>query len=99
MAFSFEEPDSIQANFERFHYNHPEVYEILVRKVRSLFGQGVRRYGIGMLCEDIRWHDPRVKRTEGYKINNNYRARYVRLIVAAHPEWEDFFEQRRLRSK
>lgn len=36
---------------------------------------------------------------ETFKANNNFRSRYVRLIIRDHPELEDFFELRELKSE
>lgn len=37
--------------------------------------------------------------SEGYKLNNNYRSRYARLLIADFPEFAEIIETRELQSK
>lgn len=90
---------SIQEAFEEFDRAHPEVYEYLVRLAFEVYRRGFRHYGIGALWERMRWHFQIEKdMDEEFKLNNNFRSRYVRKIIAEHPELEDFFELRCLRA-
>jgi hypothetical protein len=91
---------SIQQAFEEFHAAHPEVYEYLVRLAFEAYQRGYRHYGIGALWERMRWHfQIEQNMDEEFKLNNNYRSRYARKIIAQHPELEDFFELRTLRAE
>jgi hypothetical protein len=52
-----------------------------------------------MIWEAMRWERFLLtKDIEKYKLNNNYPSRYARLIVENNPEFEGFFETRKLRS-
>ena len=97
--FDFESK-SIQRAFEAFDESRPEVYRYLLQLALDLYAKGFRHYGIGALWERMRWHF-HVERdqAEEYKLNNNYRSRYVRKMIAEHPELEDFFETRALRAE
>ena len=33
--------------------------------------------------------------TDGFKVNNNYKAFYSRLFMVEHPQYEDFFRTRK----
>ena len=97
--FSLWDGRSIQEQFETFRIAHPEVLPILERLTDQALSAGMRRIGIGFLWERMRW-TMRVERRSGedYKLNNNYRSRYVRLLIELHPEWESVFETRELRA-
>lgn len=54
---------------------------------------GGRRFGIGELCEQVRWH----MAAEGlgeFKVNNNHRAALARRLVREHPECRPFIRTR-----
>jgi hypothetical protein len=88
----------IQERFERFDRENPQVYEAMVQKAEQLRAFG--HYGIGAIFEDIRY-DYRTKndsRGEKFKLNNNYRSRYARKLMAQERGFEGFFETRRLRN-
>lgn len=85
-----------QERFEAFHRANPAVYDALERMTAELVAAGRTRVGIGMLFEVLRWQHQ--LRTAGgdFKLNNNFRSRYARLLMDRHPEWNDVFELRRL---
>lgn len=88
---------SLDAKFWRFHKGHPEVYRQLVGMSREAVGAGRDRLAIGMLFEVIRWHrviEP--DSTEEFKLNNNYRSRYARLIMEQEPDLDGVFATREL---
>jgi hypothetical protein len=90
---------TIQQQFDLFHAANPWVYTALVQCARDLVGRGHRRLGIGMLAEVVRWQYFRqTTDASGFKLNNNYRSRYVRLIVEREPDLADLFETRELRT-
>lgn len=52
-----------------------------------------RKFGIGDLCEEVRWH----KRAEGvdsFKVNNNYRAPLARRLKEEYPPCAQYIETR-----
>lgn len=97
----FEAQESIASQFARYHRRHPEVFDRLVlvcRQYRERRPGG--RWSINAAFEVARWY--MVIERDGdddFKLNNNYRAEYARLILehcadlAAPP----IFETRRLR--
>lgn len=87
--------DRIEREFNDFHADHPEIYAELVRLARQWRSAGHERLGIATLFEVLRWqshlngaHDG------GYKLNNNYRALYARLIMAKNVDLAGLFETR-----
>lgn len=89
---------TISEKFDEFHNKNPHVYEQLEQMSWQLYNKGQRKVGIGMLFEVMRWRS--MLRTEGdeYKLNNNYRSRYVRMLIDNNPQFETLFETRTLKS-
>lgn len=90
---------SIQTEFIQFHKDNPDVYNRLVALARKARSHGYSRIGIGHLWEVMRW-DLMIQ-TNGlldYKLNNNFRSRYARLIMGQEPDLANVFELRTLRS-
>lgn len=93
-------PHTIEEGFLRFHHANPCVYQTLVRLARHARDKGVERIGIGMLWERMRW-DLSVETGSGredFKLNNNYRSRYARLLMEREPDLRDLFETRELKA-
>lgn len=89
---------SIDETFQAFHQANPWVYTRLVEMARELVEVGHSRFGIGLLFEVMRWQQMRTTTdpSSGYKLSNNYRSRYARLIMASEPDLRGVFETRRL---
>jgi hypothetical protein len=96
----FDGPDAtIQAAFSAFHAAHPEVYDKLRDLALDLVHRGHRRHlGIGMLWETLRYHTllGAAPGEDDYRLNNNYRSRYARMLMAREPELDGVFELRRV---
>lgn len=92
-------PVTIQERFERYHTKHPEVFNHLVRLAREVKSTGLKRCGISLLWERLRWfYWIECDASEKYRMNDNYRSRFVRLLIDKHPEFKGFFKLRRLRA-
>lgn len=88
---------SIAADFAAFHEHNRWVYDALVTMAYRLRNSGHDRIGIGMLFEVLRWQWYTTTSTLGdYKLNNNYRSRYARLIMECEPGLAGVFETRSL---
>ncbi len=93
---------TIQAQFEAFHRLNPWVLDALENLTAHFLDSGARRIGMGMLFEVLRWrYITEAAATEGdeFRLNNNHRSRYVRLLIERHPEWAPAFEVRVLRTR
>ena len=86
----------IYARFLKFHANNPEVYANLVRLAREFRRNSQnynRKMGIGMLYEVLRWNyyinvD---LGEEEFKLSNDFRAPYARLMMQQEPDLQDAF--------
>lgn len=95
----FDRGSSLQARFEAFHAANPDVYTALVRLSRTLVARGRTRIGIAMLFEVLRWnHAVQTVGDADFKLNNNFRSRYVRLIQRNEPDLARVFETRELKA-
>ena len=78
------------------------MFEKLVELAREAKAAGMDKLGIGCLWERLRWYE-RVERINrdgsGWLLNDHYRSRYVRLMIAKHPEFRGFFELRELKAE
>lgn len=89
---------TIAEQFAIFHDINPHVYDNLVRMARDLVARGHQRVGVGMLFEVLRWSSMRTD-SEAWKLNNNYRSHYARLIMATEDDLAGVFETRELREE
>jgi len=88
-------PMDMAEGFEHFHSANPDVFSTLVTRTRTLVARGHKRVGIAMLFETMRWdHMLRTSGNEPFKLNNNYRAFYSRLIEQTYPELGGVFTKR-----
>lgn len=91
---------SIQSDFEDFHRLNPWVLERMIGMTRDLARRGRRKVGIGMLFEVLRWQYA-MSTTDThseFKLNNNYRSRYARLIMELCPDLDGIYETRELKA-
>ena len=87
-------PSEAEQAFTRFHEANPSVYTELVTMAHELHGAGRDRIGVGMLFEILRWQRWREYPGDDFKLNNNYRAWYARLIMQEEPELDGIFQLR-----
>lgn len=90
---------SIEERFELFHRDNPKVYAMLVSLCREVRDRKpLAKIGIAMLWERMRWFFAfEVAGEKEYKLNNDFRSRYARLLMK-EPGLKDLFETRALRA-
>ncbi len=96
LTFTYPQPPIVE-RFDRFHQAHPEVYDELVRLARQAKTAGQKRLGIAMLYEVVRWNRTIAglpEDGEPFKLNNDFRALYARLIMQCNRDLADVFETR-----
>jgi len=88
----------IEEAFLVFHRANPDVYTELVRRAKALRARGWTRGSINQIFESLR-HDRKLKTNPGddpFKLNNNHRPCYARLIMDAEPTLAGWFEIRKV---
>lgn len=90
---------SIEASFREFHSDNPHVADRLEDMAAVWFRAGHDVVGIGMLWEALRWVEGTQTLSEdAYRLNNNFRSHYARLLLERHPEWAGRIKTRELRA-
>jgi hypothetical protein len=93
--FGDEKPPSEAARkFLKFHDENPDVYWRLVRMLQDAKAAGRIRIGMGMLFEVLRWQTMLETSDQDFKLNNNYRAWYTRLISVRRPDLGEIITKR-----
>ena len=89
------EPEAtMDDRFRAFHEANPHIYDNLRRLALDLVANGRSHYGIGSLFEVLRWHYE-LSTDSDFKLNNNYRACYARLLMQEEPRLSGFFRCRK----
>jgi hypothetical protein len=89
---------TIEEAFWRFHRENPHVYHELVRLARAWRQRRSQKVGVGMLFEVLRWQMAMRTTGDTFKLNNNFRSYYARLIMAEERDLEGIFDTRSLRA-
>jgi hypothetical protein len=90
---------TIDARFEAFVRDNPEVYSTIVSLARQAKEAGKKRVGIKALFERARWDLWMRTHGDEYRLNNSYSSRMARLIERNEPDLRGLFELRTLRSR
>jgi hypothetical protein len=81
--------------FRLFHESNPHVYCTLRRLAREWINRtGKQKLGIGALYERARWDIAIQTNDPEFKLNNNYRAFYARLLMARERDLDGIFQLR-----
>ena len=82
--------------FIQFHNDNPHVYKTLVMMARAFRRRRPdQQIGIATLWESLRWdYLISIKTDDDFKLNNNYKAFYARLIMESNRDLDGIFEIR-----
>ena len=90
-------PNKLRERFEKFHAANPHVYaelHKLATQYRS--ARGDRQIGISLLFEVLRWHTMlQTDSDDGFKLSDNYRAFYSRLLMESDASLAGLFRTKR----
>lgn len=91
---------ALQAKGDRFKEEadawidaNPEAWEFMASQA-VMSARNRRLFGIGALCEVVRWQMRNVQGNTGFKLNNNHRAYFARRLIKEHPEVEPYIRTR-----
>lgn len=89
-------PTDMADGFLSYHAANPHIADELERLALDLVNHGHEKIGMGMLFEVLRWHYALSSHTcEPFKLNNNYRAFYSRMLEHRHEKLVGVFNMRR----
>ena len=91
----------LNAEFDRFVADNPEVYEKFRMLAVKLKAKGINRWSAKSLWEVLRWELAinTAANVKEWKLNNNFTSRMARKLMNEEPEdFGDFFELRKLKT-
>jgi hypothetical protein len=88
--------ERLTAAFIEYDRQNPHVYARLRELALQAKATGRPKLGIGMLFEVLRWEHYLATAGDEFKLNNNYRSRYARLLMHREPTLVGFFDVREL---
>jgi len=81
--------------FRQFHRINPWVYKELRRLSLEMVKRGHKHYGIAGLFEVLRWQRAMsTSMQDGFKLNNNHKSFYSRMLMSNESTLEGFFRLR-----
>lgn len=86
---------SLQQRFEAFHLANPHVFELVLNIARDLRARGMKRCGVKLIVERLRWLYALQTRGDTFKINNDWAPYYARVAVLVDPALDGFFMYRK----
>jgi hypothetical protein len=89
---------TLQQQFESFHRANPHILSVIIRVALEAKRAGWSHLGIGQIYERLRWLWAIQTQGGEYKLNNNHRSYYARVVMSLVPELSGLFEVRNLRS-
>jgi len=87
-------PKTTLDRFKKFHGANPHVYREFKKHAFAIRNTGRQKYSAEIIVNVIRWHRDLQTGGDVFKINNDFKSIYARLLAHNHPEFEDFFEFR-----
>jgi hypothetical protein len=90
----YEATSTLAERFAAFHAANPYVFRALLQLALDTQDRGVRRWSINAAFEVLRWQYALQTQGDEYRLNNNYRAFYARMIMETAPRLRGFFETR-----
>lgn len=92
------ERNELERKYREWRDRNPQAFEIFRRSARYFAKHG-RPFGIGLLTEWVRWENRRTwdKDSEGFKLNNNFRAYIARDLILEMPEMQKLLEVRQVK--
>lgn len=92
-------PKSVILKFRDYHNSHPKVYKLFKQYANQMKESGREHYSAEIIINQIRWHhDIKSNGADVFKISNDFKPLYARLLVYKFPEFKDFFQFRQVRS-
>jgi hypothetical protein len=96
LELDFDHELSATERFEKFHTDNPRVYATLVMLARQWIDRtGHSKLGVATLYERARWDIAISTNDPNFKLNNDHRAFYARLIMLQEPDLAGLFKLRR----
>lgn len=91
---------SIETAFAEFHAKNPIVYDLFKEQVFRAIRKNRSKISSKQIIGYLRWEVSFQvdNQKDEFKINDAFTSRYARIFVMEHPQYEDIFNFRELRS-
>jgi len=89
-------PEAKLRKFISWHKTNPEVYKEFVKLAKEMQASGRERYSAETIINVLRWHRDLKTVGDEFKISNDFRSMFARLLVYQKPEFEGFFSMKGL---
>ena len=94
--FGLDKADRYKAAADEWVRSNPEAWAYIRNEaVKRTYAR--KRFGIGELVEEVRWH-MKAQGVDDFKVNNTHRAYLARRLVAEYPQCEPYIEMRKSRA-
>ena len=90
--FELEKADAMRKKADEWVRKNPDAWLFIRNEAVSRTDQR-KRFGIGELCEQVRW-DMYAQGIDSFKVNNTIRAALARRLIAEYPPCKDYIEIR-----
>lgn len=81
----------IYERFKVFHRNNPHIFAEIVRRAEAVRSAGAKRFGIAAIFESMRYDTAIRTLSQDYKLENNFKPYYARLLAVKYPELGELF--------
>ena len=93
---NFEQPmGKLETEFWIFHRTNPHVYALFEAYALDQLYEGRKRGSINEIFEKVRAQLKIQTTDKQFKLNNNHRSFYARLLMDLRPELDGFFQLRK----
>tara|TARA_E500000081_G_scaffold98253_1_gene99324 strand:+ start:97 stop:372 length:276 start_codon:yes stop_codon:yes gene_type:complete len=83
----------------QWHNENPHIYEAFEKYSLYAISRGKQKLSAWLIINRLRW-DTEVETTGGeFKISNDFIAYYARLFMAYNPEYEGFFNVKKMKDE
>ena len=92
-------PKSVIRKFKKYHDENRHVYRKFRELAFEMHQTGRERYSAETIINVMRWHHDLSTTGKPFKISNDFKPLYARLLVNKHPEFEGFFQFKKVTSR
>lgn len=92
-------PQSVLQRFKTYHKKNPQVFNRFSALAFQMKNTGRKVYSAETIINVMRWHTDLETNGEAFKINNDFKPLYARLLIYHYPEFDGFFKLKKVTSK
>ena len=93
-----EYPQARLDDWKAWHAENPEVYRRFKKLAEEMKARR-KHYSGHTILDAMRFMIDLETTGDVFKINSDYRSMYIRLLIYHHPEYEGFFDLRKIKMK